>query len=137
VKQFGLAGILLCWLIAGCGKVGDPHPPAIRIPAKVDDLAASQNMDRVTLIWTNPSRNVDGTKVDDLTKVTIWEGDKDIKTVPASLPGKQQMEPLDVRDQLNTTEFILLQSPHDATRNQDHRMPHRLRLSIFPARYRA
>jgi hypothetical protein len=102
VKQFGLAGFVLFWLLAGCGKVGDPHPPAIRIPAKIDDLKASQTEASVTLTWTNPSRNRDGTKVDDLTVFQIFEGEKEIKTDSASLPGKPQSTSIPVSGPMNT-----------------------------------
>ena len=47
-------------LMTGCGYVGDPLPPALRIPAKVTDLRAAQQEDRIVIHFTVPELTTDG-----------------------------------------------------------------------------
>jgi hypothetical protein len=58
-------------LLAACGKVGDPRPPAIRIPEAIRDLAATQIANDIVLTWTNPPSNVDASPATDLATVHI------------------------------------------------------------------
>ena len=43
----------------GCGSVGAPQPPSLKIPAVVLDLSASRTVDKVHLHWTMPRRATD------------------------------------------------------------------------------
>lgn len=52
--------LLLAALAAGCGYVGDPQPPALKIPAKITDFAASQIEDRIVIRFTVPELTLDG-----------------------------------------------------------------------------
>src|SRR5262245_13994286 len=63
--------IFICLLTAGCGRVGDPLPPFIRIPESVADLAVYQSGHNLVLTWTNPQRYVDGSAATDLSAVVI------------------------------------------------------------------
>ncbi|MCL6543839.1 MAG: hypothetical protein K6T61_01305 [Bryobacteraceae bacterium] len=47
-------------LLASCGYVGDPQPPALKIPARVTDLAATQVEDRIRIRFTVPELTLDG-----------------------------------------------------------------------------
>ena len=47
-------------LMTGCGYVGDPLPPALRIPARVTDLQAAQQEDRIAVHFTVPELTTDG-----------------------------------------------------------------------------
>jgi hypothetical protein len=47
-------------LLASCGYVGDPQPPALRIPGKIADLTVSQTEDRIRIRFTVPELTVDG-----------------------------------------------------------------------------
>jgi hypothetical protein len=76
--------------IAGCGKVGDPLPPFIRIPTPVMDLTVSQSGTDLVLRWTNPARNIDGSSATDLSRVRIRSNDSVIATVNVSAPGQPQ-----------------------------------------------
>lgn len=42
-------------LLAGCGYVGDPLPPALHIPQRVSDLAVVQRGGNLVITWTAPA----------------------------------------------------------------------------------
>lgn len=93
----------LLLLAAACGKVGEPHPPAIRIPARVTDLKVVQDQYQVILSWTNPSKYIDGGKATDLSDVHVLRDGKPIETIKVSGAGKVQTTPLPVTDAVGTT----------------------------------
>lgn len=51
--------IALTFLMAGCGYVGDPLPPALYIPLPVSDLSAMQQGDVVAVRFTLPARTME------------------------------------------------------------------------------
>lgn len=64
IRRFVRAMIWLCpLLLAGCAKVGDPHPPAVVVPLPATDLQARQYSDQVLLTVTMPERNTDGSLI--------------------------------------------------------------------------
>jgi hypothetical protein len=77
-------------LVAGCGKVGEPLPPFIRIPEPVMDLAAGQTGHDVVLTWTNPARYIDGSAATDLGRVQIRADGAVIANVNVNGPGQPQ-----------------------------------------------
>src|SRR6266699_4098668 len=77
-------------LLAGCGKVGDPLPPFIRIPDAVKDLGATQNGHNIVLTWTNPPRNIDGSAATNLAPVQIRMNDSPVATVNINAAGRAQ-----------------------------------------------
>ncbi len=58
-----LALVLVCAALVACGTPGAPRPPSLELPRPVDDLAAARKGNKVTLTWTPPSQNTDGTLV--------------------------------------------------------------------------
>jgi len=83
-----IVGLLL--LVAGCGKVGDPLPPFVRIPGAVKDLAVHQTGYSLVLTWTNPARNIDGSAATDLTQIRIRSNDSVIAAVNVNAAGQMQ-----------------------------------------------
>ena len=51
-------------LLAACGIPGPPVPPTAHIPRPVEDLEASRSGDTVTLRFTPPTHNTDGSRID-------------------------------------------------------------------------
>ena len=47
-------------LMSGCGYVGDPQPPALRIPGRVTDLRVAQQEDRIAIHFTVPELTTEG-----------------------------------------------------------------------------
>ena len=52
-----LAAVLL---LGGCGYVGDPLPPSLKIPVTVSDLAAVERGDKIIIQFTPPAATTDG-----------------------------------------------------------------------------
>ena len=82
--------ILLASFLSGCGRVGDPLPPFIRIPETVKDLTVAQNGYDLVLTWTNPPRYIDGSTATNLVRVQIRKDGMPIATVNAAGAGKPQ-----------------------------------------------
>ena len=74
--------LLLALFIAaapgGCGKKGPPLPPESILPAPVSDLQAWPREGAVFLGWTVPTRNVDGSKLQDLLGFKVFRLDRSL-----------------------------------------------------------
>jgi len=108
VKHPVPAAFLILVIASGCGKVGDLHPPKLRVPATILDLKATQDQTTVNLAWTNPQRYVDGSNATDLVSVRIFQNGSLLTVVPVSAPGKLQTYPVDIRGALGTTPVYTL-----------------------------
>jgi len=67
-----LIAVLALGLLAGCGKRGAPMVPRTRDPLPIMDLKAVPRGGAVTLYFTLPSENMDGTPFRDLTRVEVF-----------------------------------------------------------------
>lgn len=47
-------------LLAGCGYVGEPLPPALNIPRRIDDLRVMQRGDKVVVEFSVPTHSTEG-----------------------------------------------------------------------------
>jgi predicted small lipoprotein YifL len=70
--------ILVISFFAACGKKGPPLPPESNIPAAVSDLQAWSREGAVFLGWTVPSRNVEGSKFEDLLGFRVFRLDRSL-----------------------------------------------------------
>jgi hypothetical protein len=86
--RLGIFALFL--LFTGCGKIGDPLPPFIRIPEPINDLAVQQSGHDLILTWTNPSKNIDGSAVTDLEQIRILSDGGIVATADPVGPGKAQ-----------------------------------------------
>jgi hypothetical protein len=66
---------------AGCGQKGPPLPPLRPVPAALGDLRAERTADRITLQFTVPATNRDGSTPPAIDRVEIHA-----MTVPAATP---------------------------------------------------
>ena len=85
-----IATLCLVLLLTGCGKVGAPLPPFIRIPERVTDLAVHQDGNNLILTWTNPATYIDGSEATDLAQIQIRANDVIVMKVGATAAGKTQ-----------------------------------------------
>jgi predicted small lipoprotein YifL len=73
--------------LASCGLKGPPLPPEAVAPERVGDLTVGRADGGVTLTWTMPSVNTDGTKLTDLVGFKVLRKDvpdKDVDCPPCT-----------------------------------------------------
>jgi hypothetical protein len=85
-----IATLCLVLSLTGCGRVGAPLPPFIRIPEAVKDLTVLQDGNELILTWTNPARYIDGSDVTDLGRIQIRSNDAVLMEVDATVAGQMQ-----------------------------------------------
>src|SRR3989449_7737780 len=88
--QWSILIALLLLLLPACGKEGPPLPPFILIPEPVKDLKAIQSGYTLTLTWTNPAKNIDGSAATNLSHVQIRNAGAILATLNVSAPGQPQ-----------------------------------------------
>ncbi|HVN78954.1 MAG TPA: hypothetical protein VMW38_08150 [Terriglobia bacterium] len=73
MKRILTPAALLAWfLLSDCGKVGDPLPPLVQIPAPVADLTTTQLGREVILSWSIPKLNTDGSEATTLESIEVF-----------------------------------------------------------------
>ncbi len=68
----GAAALAILMLAFGCGRKGPPLPPLRPLPGPIPDLAATRTDDRVTLTFTVPKANRDGSTPSVVAQVEIY-----------------------------------------------------------------
>jgi hypothetical protein len=63
---------VLVVLLPGCGKMGPPLPPIIRVPARPSDFTATRRGDVVHLQFVVPAANADGSKPANVERVELY-----------------------------------------------------------------
>ena len=64
----------LCLVLSGCGYVGDPLPPALKIPLPVTDLAVKQVGQNLLVSFTVPAKTMEGLDLEKLGGVDLKVG---------------------------------------------------------------
>lgn len=94
--------VVLVSALAGCGYVGDPLPPALKIPLPVTDLAVKQVGMSLLVSFTIPPKTMEGLNLDKIGAVELkvgasaatpfnadaWSGAAKVVDVSATVPGK-------------------------------------------------
>src|SRR5689334_309967 len=70
-----------------CGKRGNPLPPLRPVPTRIVDAAAVRAGERVTITFTVPATNVDGTAPAVVNRIDVfaWRGAQGATPPPASV----------------------------------------------------
>ena len=79
--RLAIAGIAVLAAVSACGRKGPPLPPLRPIPGHVADLAAARVDDRITLTFTVPKANRDGTTPSVVEHVELY-----VLETPANAP---------------------------------------------------
>jgi len=58
------AGVAAALSTAGCGSIGQPLPPALHIPLRVQDLSAIEHGDKILVQFTVPSRTTENLMIE-------------------------------------------------------------------------
>jgi hypothetical protein len=64
--------VVFVFLIAACGKRGDPRPPVPIIPQATSDLVVAQRADRIFLTWSYPALTTTGRSFSDLRRIVVY-----------------------------------------------------------------
>ena len=67
-----LVGLLVVAQLWGCGKKGPPLAPFVRVPAPMTELVVRRFGDEVSVGFTLPTQNRDGTEPADLVRVDVY-----------------------------------------------------------------
>ncbi|MEO8482121.1 MAG: fibronectin type III domain-containing protein [Acidobacteriota bacterium] len=71
IRSLAAIGLLVA-AMAACGKKGNPLPPLRPVPARIADLTVVRTRDRITLHFTVPGANVDGSTPAAIDRVDIY-----------------------------------------------------------------
>ena len=77
-----LLTLFLFSALGACGKKGDPLPPDTKIPAPVSDLRAWPREGAIVLGWTIPTRNTDGSALQDLLGFRVFRLGRSLSSPP-------------------------------------------------------
>lgn len=97
-----LLKIMIALVMFGCGKVGDPLPPLIRIPEAIKDFSVEQRGYKLHFSWTNPERNIDQSRSDDLERAVLSLEAEEVAFVPEIIAGERGHLIFDVNDMVGS-----------------------------------
>lgn len=63
--------LLLGFLCAGCGYIGDVRPPLLNIPSRVNDLRAAEYGDKIAIEFTLPPLTTEGQTLTDVRSIEL------------------------------------------------------------------
>ncbi|HEX4999795.1 MAG TPA: fibronectin type III domain-containing protein [Terriglobia bacterium] len=121
MKRFCLAIVVALFALnAACAKVGDPLPPLVGSPEKIQGINVRQTGYSVELTWTNPRAHVDGSPLNDLAVIHVFQNGSARRPIPATGPGKTQSVTIPVNDALGVkqTFFLVAETTRSRTSEQ-------------------
>jgi hypothetical protein len=104
--------IALIAFAASCAKISDPLPPRVGAPEKVQGVDVKQTGYSVVLSWTNPRAYVDGSPMDELAALHVFQNGSARRPVPSEGPGARQSITIPANDALGSkqTFFIIAET---------------------------
>jgi hypothetical protein len=69
-------------LLAGCGYVGPPLPPALHIPKAITDLRVEEVGDKILVRFTPPKETTEGLPITGLRAITLYAGPGEVPFSP-------------------------------------------------------
>jgi hypothetical protein len=69
-----VTAFVVCVLLAGCGSIGEPLYPALRIPMRVADLTVVEQGDHLNIAFTIPPQTVEGLPLKEIGGVELRVG---------------------------------------------------------------
>jgi len=69
-----VTAFVVCVLLAGCGSIGEPLYPALRIPSRVTDLAVVEQGDNLDIAFTIPPLTVEGLPLKEIGGIDLRVG---------------------------------------------------------------
>jgi hypothetical protein len=69
-----LVCVVVCAILAGCGSVGEPLYPAVKIPVRVTDLSAIERGAQIDVSFTSPSQTTEGLAIKTPGKIDLRIG---------------------------------------------------------------
>jgi hypothetical protein len=73
-RPLSCSTFLICVLLAGCGSIGEPLYPALRIPSRVNDLALVEHGDNLDIFFTIPPLTTEGLPLKEIGAVDLRVG---------------------------------------------------------------
>jgi hypothetical protein len=73
-RQLSCLAFVVCVLLAGCGSIGEPLYPALRIPSRVNDLALVEQGDNLDITFTIPPVTTEGLPLKEIGAVDLRVG---------------------------------------------------------------
>ncbi len=75
--------LLVClFVVAACGKRGDPKPPVPVIPQATSDLVVTQRADQVILSWSYPAMTTAGKSLSEVRHIVVLRYSEDLPVSP-------------------------------------------------------
>src|ERR1700677_1254299 len=73
-RKFCCLSCVLCILLVGCGSIGEPLYPALRIPSRVNDLVLVEHGDNLDIFFTIPPLTTEALPLKEIGAVDLRVG---------------------------------------------------------------
>ena len=136
LSSLSAAALLLstAFFAVGCGKVGDPLPPFIRIPETTSDFRVVQVAYDLQFQWTNPLRNLDQSTSTDLARAVLRADEEILANIEVTAAGELQAYQIPGADLIGVERIYTIQFETSSRRSSDISAPVRLSVVEVPGR---
>jgi len=125
---------VLCYAVmVGCGSIGEPLYPAVKIPMRVTDVGAVERGDQIDVTFTTPSQTTEGLAIKTLSKIELrigpspgspfnvgaWARDAQIIEVPPPASPGLVLKRIPVQEYIGKDEVIAVRTANEKGRYSD------------------